>query len=168
MPVITKKAHNSSFCRKQTDIIHVILSLSSQSTSSQKHAPLHILEHFLGHYWFSHSEEKRCFSPNSSLMQPGSVTIASAMLWGFPSKFSYSHLGQMGTSATANLLTHFTEIWKKLKQLVQSQHCRRCYPYFSFAGIHLCPPTQRNNTRALKGCEYTSSPGSASWSSTED
>lgn len=70
----------------------------------------------------THIVKEEAFSPLILLCCNLEVSLCfwcfvSALLWGFPSKFSYSRLGQMGTSATANVFIHFTEIWKKLKWL---------------------------------------------------
>jgi len=126
-----------------------MLSLFSQSTSGQKDASAPLLEHFLRHSkkeqvlvcrskncsWkssgvskdldkgccFAHPEGKSFFSTSSFFAVTWQCPCVSVILWDLPSKISYSQLGQMGTSATAQLLIHFTKIRKKLKWLVQSQ-----------------------------------------------
>lgn len=147
MPAITKRAHNLSFCRKQTSFLLYYLYLHTPFKVKKMY--LHILWNISWVTTDTHILKEKAFSPLILLCCNLEVSLCfwcfcSALRFPFPSKFSYSQLGQMGTSATANLLIHFTETWKKLKWLVQSQPCRHCYPCFSFAGIHLFPPKKQS------------------------
>lgn len=49
VPAVTRKSHNLSFCGKQPHIIHIMLSLISQSISGEKYVSAHLQEYFLGH-----------------------------------------------------------------------------------------------------------------------